>query len=174
MLSSSNNPYDINWIKLEFLMDKIIILTHQNSTWVTQLNSACMIKARTYVMVFDNEPFSPGVTQLHLRLCLLCNWVTPASTGSLSNTTTLYVLAIIYPPANWVITASGNSLLPILYQAITWTNVDLSSIAPLGTNLGDIWIKTFLLSTKCIWQCHLQIVSHFVMASLCSKSVDII
>ena len=55
-----------------------------------------MIRVRTYVVVvvFDNEPLMAGVTQLHERLHLSCKWVTLASSGSLSNTTTPYVFVI--------------------------------------------------------------------------------
>ena len=35
--------------------------------------------------------------------------------------------------------ASGNGLSPVRCQAITWTNTDLLSIGPLGTNFSDIW-----------------------------------
>ena len=38
-------------------------------------------------------------------------------------------------------TGSGNGLSPVLHQAITWTNADLLSIGPLGTNFIEIWIK---------------------------------
>ena len=52
--------------------------------------------ARTYgIVVFDNEPGKAGVTQLHERCSLECNWVKPAESGSLSNTTTTYVLTYI-------------------------------------------------------------------------------
>ena len=55
-----------------------------------------MIKARTYfVVVFNNEHLSAGVTQMHERLRLSSNWVTPASIGSLLNATTPYILAIV-------------------------------------------------------------------------------
>ena len=41
-----------------------------------------MIKVRTYVVVvFGNDPLEAGVTQLHDRRSLKCNWVTPASSG---------------------------------------------------------------------------------------------
>ena len=36
---------------------------------------------------------------------------------------------------------SGNGLSPVRRQAITWTNTDLLSIAPLGTNFNEIRIK---------------------------------
>ena len=31
---------------------------------------------------------------------------------------------------------------PVWHQAIIWTNADLLSIKPLGTNLNEIWLKT--------------------------------
>ena len=71
-----------------------ITLPHQNSTYETQLNSVCMINLRSYAVVFDNEPDSAGVTQLHPRLRVSYNWVTLASSGSFSNTTTPHVLLI--------------------------------------------------------------------------------
>ena len=43
--------------------------------------------------------------------------------------------------ANRVSIGSGNSLLPVLHQAITLTNADLLSIEHLETNYGDFWIK---------------------------------
>ena len=42
---------------------------------------------------------------------------------------------------NWVIIGSGNVLSPVRRQAITWTNADLLSITPLGTNFGEILIN---------------------------------
>ena len=42
---------------------------------------------------------------------------------------------------NWVSIGSGNGLLPIRCQAITWTSADLLSIEPLWTNFSEIWIK---------------------------------
>ena len=40
-----------------------------------------------------------------------------------------------------VFIGSGNSLLPVLCQAITWTNPDLLSIGILATSVREIWIK---------------------------------
>ena len=55
-----------------------------------------MIVVKTHgAVLFDNEPLSAGVTQLHERHILQCNWATPAESGSLSNTTTKYVLILI-------------------------------------------------------------------------------
>ena len=48
-------------------------------TFEIQLNSLCMIKVRTCIVVSDNEPLSVGHTRLS------CNWVKPASSGSMSN-----------------------------------------------------------------------------------------
>ena len=41
----------------------------------------------------------------------------------------------------WVIITSDNGLSPMRCQAITWTNVDLLSIGPMGTNFSEIRIK---------------------------------
>ena len=40
----------------------------------------------------------------------------------------------MYVSVNCIIIGSGNGLAPVRYQAITWTNDDLLSIGPLGTN----------------------------------------
>ena len=42
---------------------------------------------------------------------------------------------------NWVSFGSVNGLLPIRHQAITWTNADLLSMEPLGTNHSEIRIS---------------------------------
>ena len=47
----------------------------------------------------------------------------------------------IYASVNWVSTGSGNGLLPIRRQAITWTNADLFSIRYLGTKFSEIRFK---------------------------------
>ena len=39
---------------------------------------------------------------------------------------------------NWISIASGNGLLPVWDQAITWTNADLLSIGLLATNLSEV------------------------------------
>ena len=62
--------------------------------------------------------------------------------------------------------ASGNDLLPICGQAITWTNVALLSTERLGTiNMYHFPFK------KCIWTCHPKHYSHanFVMLSMCPR-----
>ena len=41
----------------------------------------------------------------------------------------------------WVSFGSSNSLSPVRRQVITWTNADLLSIGPLGTNFNEIEIK---------------------------------
>ena len=41
----------------------------------------------------------------------------------------------------WVSIGSGNGLLPVWHQAITWTKADLFSIGHLGTNFSGIRIK---------------------------------
>ena len=47
----------------------------------------------------------------------------------------------IYASVNWVHIGSGNRLLPVLCQAITWTNADFLSTGPSGTNFREIQIK---------------------------------
>ena len=42
---------------------------------------------------------------------------------------------------NWVSIGSCNGLSPVRRQTITWTNTDLLSIRPLGTNISEIGIK---------------------------------
>ena len=42
---------------------------------------------------------------------------------------------------NWVSIGSDNGFSPSRRQAVIWTNPDLSSIAPLGTELSEIWTK---------------------------------
>ena len=51
------------------------------------------------------------------------------------------------------------------WQAITWTTADLFSI---GQNFIKILITIHKFhSTKCIWKCHLQNITHFVLTSMC-------
>ena len=58
---------------------------------------------------------------------------------------------------------SGNGLSPVRRQAITWTNADLLSIGPSGTNFSEIWIKTQNFSfMKMFFSDHLRNGSHFV------------
>ena len=63
--------------------------------------------------------------------------------------------AIIYPnvdPVHWciyaapggdelIIMGSDNGFSPVQRQAISWTNDDLLSIGPLGTNFSELWIE---------------------------------
>ena len=46
-----------------------------------------------------------------------------------------------YVSVNWVSTGSGNGLSFLRCRAIAWTNADLLSTGPLGTNFSEIWIK---------------------------------
>ena len=48
----------------------------------------------------------------------------------------------------WVIIASENGSAPVRRRTITWTNVDLLIIRPLGTNISEIWIKIQQFSLK--------------------------
>ena len=47
----------------------------------------------------------------------------------------------IYASAIWASFGSANGLSPVRRQAITWTNADLLSIGPLGTNFSEIEFK---------------------------------
>ena len=42
----------------------------------------------------------------------------------------------------------GNGLSPFRRQAITWTNADLLSIGPLGTNFSEFLIEILTISFK--------------------------
>ena len=57
---------------------------------------------------------------------------------------------------SWVSIGSGNGLLPIQRQAITWTSADLLSIGLLGTNFSEIWIA----------------IEHFSFIKLCLKMLS--
>ena len=57
---------------------------------------------------------------------------------------------------NWISISSGNGLSPIRRQAITWTNVHLLSIGPLGANFNEILTKIRNFSLK---KMHLKISS---------------
>ena len=48
----------------------------------------------------------------------------------------------IYVSVNQVSLGLDNGLLPVRYQAITWTNADLLSIAHLRTKFSENWIET--------------------------------
>ena len=62
VLPSSKNPHNINWIKLEILMEEIIISSVKQAIGKTQLSSAFKIKVVTYgAVVYDNKPISVGV-----------------------------------------------------------------------------------------------------------------
>ena len=70
---------------------------------------------------------------------------------------------------NCVIIASGNGLLPVRCQAITWTKCSNVVTWPprnmFQWNLNPS-VQTFSF-IKCIWKCLLQGVGHFVPASVC-------
>ena len=60
-----------------------------------------------------------------------------------------YLQSCTLPPIwhhrTFVIIDSGNALLPVWFQAITWTNTDLLSIGQLGTKLIEIQINIVLI-----------------------------
>ena len=58
---------------------------------------------------------------------------------------------------------SSKGLPPVRRQAITWTNADLLSNGPLGTNFSEIRIEIRnILLMKRIWNCRLRNCGHFV------------
>ena len=69
-----------------------------------------------------------------------------------------------YESVNRVIIVSGNGLLPVRRQSITWTNTDvLLSIVGLlvETKFPEIYQNTVI--TKCIWKCLRRHGDHFVL-----------
>ena len=54
----------------------------------------------------------------------------------------------IYASANWVNIGAANGLSPARCWAITWTNADLLSNGPSGTNFSEIWIATLTFSFR--------------------------
>ena len=54
----------------------------------------------------------------------------------------------MYASGNWVSIGSGNGLAPVWRQAIAWTNADLLSIGPLGTNFSEILMLILTFSFK--------------------------
>ena len=68
-----------------------------------------------------------------------------------------------YVSVNWADIGSGNGLLSVWRQAITWTNAVLLSIGPLVINFSEIWIKIQNFhSWKYAWICRLRNDGHFV------------
>ena len=75
---------------------------------------------------------------------------------------------LIYASVNWVSIGSGNGLLPVRHQAITWTSTELLSTGHLGTNFSEIWSETEYFS---FIKMHLKMSSakwwYFVSALMC-------
>ena len=57
---------------------------------------------------------------------------------------------------NLTITGSDNGLSPGRRQAITWTNVGILLIGPIGTNFSEMLIEIHFHSTQSIWKCRLR------------------
>ena len=100
-----------------------------------QLNSACMIKVRTYiVVVFNIEPLSAATTRLYSTLRLSSNRGTPASDISLPNTTTPYVIAIMSPQ---------NRCISIMYSqcyTTVWCNIRPINVPSWRGSTDGRWI----------------------------------
>ena len=54
----------------------------------------------------------------------------------------------IYASVNWVRIGASNGLSPVRRQAINWTNADLFSIGPMGTNFHDVLIEILTFSFR--------------------------
>ena len=120
------------WI-LTVPQNPVMINQHKFKLWLKLWLSAGRQQAIT---------FKPVLTQICVSI--LCpqatmNWIfyflTPWGRGCL------------YASLKWVIFGSGNGLLPVGCQAITWNKDDLLSIGPLGTNFSEtlLELQTFLL-----------------------------
>ena len=57
----------------------------------------------------------------------------------------------IYASIKWTSIGSGNGLVPNGAQAITWTNVDVLPIGPIGTHCSEIWIEIVIFFIHKNW-----------------------
>ena len=55
---------------------------------------------------------------------------------------------------------------PVCRQAITWTNADLLSFEPLGTNFSEICIKNIFIQENAFENVVCKSVSHFVQGEM--------
>ena len=85
--------------------------------------------------------------------------------SSVQPLTHLPLVPHIYASVNWVRIGSDNGLSPVRRQAITWTNADLLSFGPWGTNFSGIRIEIHFSFMKT----HLKM-SSFKMAAILSRS----
>ena len=80
---------------------------------------------------------------------------------------TLWPSDVIMVSVNFVVTGSGDGLLPARHQAITWTSSGIyCQLDPEKQSLVKFESK-YKTSTKCIWKCLLQNGSHFLQTSIC-------
>ena len=80
----------------------------------------------------------------------------------------------IFASVNCVRIGSGNGLVPVWRQAITWTNADLLSIGPLGTNFTECKLnrnkknfsskKIYLKMSSAIWRTFFPMKIQFICA----------
>ena len=96
----------------------IYFVKSKAGVWPGFLHCISYIARTCGVVVFDNEPLEASVTRLHERRSLEPNWIKPAESGSLSNTTTTYLLIFI-------IHAEFNCVTYVLFY---WVNIKISSI----------------------------------------------
>ena len=74
----------------------------------------------------------------------------------------------VYASMNWMGTCSGNVLSPVQRQAIIWTDAELLSFGPFGTNFGDILIEIliFIFKKLCFKNVVCQNGGHFVQGEM--------
>ena len=75
----------------------------------------------------------------------------------------------IYASLMWFIIGSGNGLLPVQCQAITWTSNDLLSMGPLETMFSEILYRNHkIFNDKIAFEYVIcQSGDHLVSASMC-------
>ena len=151
------NEYHVLFCLLGFSSNSRTRYSQYLSHWVARPNTVLLFFLN---MAFQNcilKPYraslcTPGGTRYVKKMIVLTHWgrVTHICVGNLT------------------IIGSDNGLSPGRRQAITWTNVGILLIGPLGTNFGEMLSKFMHFhSRKSIWKCRLENGGHFVSASMC-------
>ena len=70
-------------------------------------------------------------------------------------------------PGIFVNIYSGNGLVLLLHQAITWTSTVIWTIATSEANFSEIWIKMEIIQEYALKIFFLQICRHFLQALMC-------
>ena len=108
-----------------------------------------------HIHCIDSKSETPGKRQGQTMFSTFFRTTLDRIGSAISLVAIWFVLALthlplcrIYASEIWVSSDSGIGLSPVRRQAITWTNADLLSIGPLGTNFSEISvdIQTFSLN----------------------------